>query len=429
MGRRQVDIPTFRLNAFEKKAERLQKKARQIEEIEFSYNVNRDESYTEARNVVIEGERVKVPVEFVPVVIDGAIEESIEIDGWELIGAIDFGGSNVVRSHEDGLADRWGDTSSRRCDHCGHERARKTAYIVRDEDGHERQVGSTCLEDYLGHGSAEELARMYTSIRGIEDEFGRANVPDEMWNDNMRDRDYINLKTFLAIVDRIIQKHGWISGSEAYRNRKRSTKELAFRAYDDDRTRKRLFEEYPETDHDIEAIIEWARSIEDPDNDYLHNLKALAQGEMIHRSKHGGFAASMITAYEREHEDEDEQDVDSEWIGEEGERVEDKTLTLVKTKECGSRGYGYGRSRETTWLYKFRDEEGNVVVWFTTSAKSFPVDEDGEIVDEDETEEREYLTDLEDVTFEGVRFTVKDHDTFNETKQTKVSRMYFPDAV
>jgi hypothetical protein len=436
MGHRTWDIPESKLGRFKKVADRLKSKAKNLG-LNWHYTVQEEDAYTEIEKILVGDTWAQVPVTYVPVLMFGDLESDIELEGWDLIGVIDFEeGGTIIRSHQDDLADRWGDTSPSRCDHCGHDRRRKQAFIVSDEDGHQRQVGSTCLDDYTGHGSAQDLAAYYASLRDLGDQFDRGwGGDDDLFDDGQGGSECIDLRTFLEVVDRVIQRDGWTSVSEARSNRRhgaRSTKEtsLSMMVYDEDRHR--LFDDYPESDCDIEAAIEWAQDL-DPDNDYEHNLKTIARSTHIHPEDHGGLAASLIHAYRQHQRDQRRQKraETSDWIGDEGDRIEDQTLTLEMAKDLGVQRNYYGgrKSEERKWLYKFIDDEGNVIVWYTSSRKECPVDGDGEVVSEDEADGTAYLSDLGGQTFPGARYTVKDHDTYEEMKQTKVKRLYLPQSV
>ena len=73
-------------------------------------------------------------------------------DGWTFLARIEwtdndeavvFTAPGIEGIDRDRLAPMW-------CDHCGIKRYRKYTYAVRNDDGNELQVGSTCLKDFLG---------------------------------------------------------------------------------------------------------------------------------------------------------------------------------------------------------------------------------------------------------------------------------------
>lgn len=409
-----INVATKRLSNFKKRAKKLARKAERLDR-EFDFNIRKEDQFTKAvkiRNGGLDCE--EVPVSYTPVDVSGS--EQVKIEGWEMLAAVDFTeGGNVVRSHVDDLDEEWQNTDSTRCDHCGHKRQRNTCYIIRSEEGEEKQVGSSCFKDYTGHPSAEQLANLYSRVHKMltNPTFRTPRIEEQ---EKTKERNFIELRSFLEIVDRVIQKHGWVSGSDAYRNhRKRSTKSRALSLYRrQGEESKRLFEDYEETEHDIDKVLEWARSL-DADGNYENNLQTLANCTMFDADKHAGFAASIFAAYDRHmaRKEQNEKDAESEFQGSEGDRLEDLTLTLEMHKSLGKCQY----SGDIKSLYKFRDEENNVYCWFTTSNPCFQ---------EDTEHAGHFLSNLEGETFEGMRATVKDHNTFNRTEQTIVNRVWFP---
>ena len=94
------------------------------------------------------------------VTITGAMPQ-IE-GGWQVLAAIDHevdaNGAyrNIVRGYEDGLVAEWL-TAEPNCDHCGASRGRKMTVVVRDAEGAVRQVGTSCVRDFVGHQGVETL--------------------------------------------------------------------------------------------------------------------------------------------------------------------------------------------------------------------------------------------------------------------------------
>lgn len=144
--------------------------------------------------------------------------------------------------------------------------------------------------------------------------------------------------------------------------------------------------------------VEWAKSLT-PDNDYLHNIHVIANNEWTDL-KSTGFAASIISAYERAmgFERRKQARIDSRGqsnhVGEVGKRESwDVSLLFLS---------GY----QTDWGYvkvvKFVDDSGNVFVWKSTSYTGLASDDIGKRF--------------------SVKGTVKAHNEYNGEKQTTLSR-------
>jgi predicted metal-binding protein len=71
--------------------------------------------------------------------------------GWSIVGKIEGGPlGNIVYGPN---ADKYSHVRTMEtinCDHCGHNRFRKVLYIVQNEEGAEKIVGSSCVKDFLG---------------------------------------------------------------------------------------------------------------------------------------------------------------------------------------------------------------------------------------------------------------------------------------
>lgn len=86
--------------------------------------------------------------------------------GWQVLAAVDHqygddGFRNIVRGYEDGIVAEWL-TAEPNCDHCGADRNRRYTVIVRDADGNVRQVGKSCLRDFVGHQDIDTLMNLAT---------------------------------------------------------------------------------------------------------------------------------------------------------------------------------------------------------------------------------------------------------------------------
>lgn len=99
----------------------------------------------------------------------------------------------------------------------------------------------------------------------------------------------------------------------------------------------------------------------------------------------------------------------SEWVAEPKKRL-DLNLTLVDVYEFEGYSYSY-YDDGTTYLYKFRDDDGNCIIWKT---KKFMVDW--------------MHNDMWDVVETRARVTVKSHDEYRGVKQTIINRPTFKSA-
>lgn len=141
----------------------------------------------------------------------------MKIAGWEFVGHIDHRlypetGRNVVFINpelNEYTPDTYWDTPSH-CEHCREQRKRNFTFILRNEAGELKQVGSSCLKDFLGHDPLKTLklfeilreavrhAKAYRSAFSAADFF------------------YINTVEYIANVIEVLKERGtWLGAQKA----------------------------------------------------------------------------------------------------------------------------------------------------------------------------------------------------------------------
>lgn len=176
-----------------------------------------------------------------------------------------------------------------------------------------------------------------------------------------------------------------------------------------------LLTEAPAFPADIEAeakaIVEWAKTMDTRDNDYLNRLHEIATDPTDlydtdakwPRGKNFGLAASLPVAYTNSKKFADTTD-DSAHFGSKKERL---TFDVTLERVHGFEGY-YG----WTNIFVFRTTDGNLAVWKTGT--DLPID----IVEFDGVE----VKNKTEKTF-TITATVKEHTDYRGTKQTLINRV------
>jgi len=276
------------------------------------------------------------------------------------------------------------------CDHCKQVRDRKNLYVVRDDAGQYKQVGSTCLRDFLGH----DLPTGFDSIfRDLAD-------PDLM--EGWRDLPEHNLHGLLARTQAVVRTFGWLSRSKADIEQRVCSADLVAAIYysPPNSSKQEMIDKIgPVTEADeatAKAVQEWAAGLADGEtagSNYLLNLRTMAQGDTF-TDKSMSFACSMIGAYKRATEAARERVVrpESKHVGAVGER---RKFTATCHRVFESQG-NYG----VTGIHKMTDRDGNDLTWFASSAKW---------LDEGKTY--------------NIVATVKAHDAYKDRPQTVITRV------
>lgn len=331
-----------------------------------------------------------VLVEVFDLTIDG---DEIRKDGYTVVAKIEhLEGGNVVNAFGADVKPAWR-TASCNCEHCGTLRDRRLTFIVRHEDGSEKQVGRSCLKDYCGidpHaiGYRNELEEILISDDIASYDFERRPVQEA----------YSTVE-ILALAISTIKRQGYVKSGEPNSNKGEIAKACMG---------------YRPTDAEMQEARALAQAIAEINEDdafaaNLNNVQSLIRSEYCKRS-HFGYIAYAPVAYEkyleemkRRAEREAAKNAErsaSEYVGEIGKRIE---LDVADMKLVTSWETQWG----FTWLYKFTDADGNVLVWFASKPLE-RVNENG--VYEDVT------------TVSRIRATVKDHTERDGVKQTVITR-------
>lgn len=281
------------------------------------------------------------------------------------------------------------------CDHCKALRRRNETYVLRHtESGEHVQVGSTCIEAFLGAGGDKfaSLASILAAAVVIA-EGGKTVAAGAGGHIGMTFESGAMLTAYMPFVAACARVFGWVTRKDAYERRVDATADVAFAFFMESlRIARGLFARVTidtrrgsydasslvVTDADraaAAAAIAWAEDIaEDTYSDYLHNCRAVAACNVVSTATLG-VAASIFNAYTREEEKRvaaaaaearrapkasmASSERAPDFFGAPGERgVYALTLAACNTFETQ-----YG----TTFLYRFKNEAGSVAVWRASS--------------------------------------------------------------
>lgn len=312
---------------------------------------------------------------------------AVRYEGWSFVAALQhLDGENIVRALPGEEVPALYRERGPVCDHCAAWRRRHDTYLVRHEDGSIKQVGSTCMGDFLGGFDGINLAcraSMLAEARAIAEDgmegFGCGG--------GERTR---TLAYFLPVVAWFVREsaHGWVPRSKAKDVGRPATADLAWLAMDTNEARKLGVDPSEVDKATAEAAEAWAENLSDADiaadrGDYLHNLRAVARTGLV-TARTAGIAASMIVAYQRHVARERE-------LAESAQRVRvDAFVGAVKQRvtfglpqAVGKKGkplkgapvvlstdpvwleavIGYDSTYGYTTVLKFRSTEGHLLVW------------------------------------------------------------------
>lgn len=321
---------------------------------------------------------IEASVTRIPLTLDG---DSPHHAGWTFRAAIEhLDGENIVRNTAESAIPSSYRNAPPNCDHCHQTRKRNETYILQHNDGRIIQVGSTCIDDFLGTNIADRIASQacyFADILGIG-EAGEHGTASSNGDDT--------LEAYLPRVAREIREHGWVSRTKA--------RESGLSLATADHAWANRKDEPSEADHALASqAAAWAESLDSTD-DYLHNIGAIARHGIVN-VRSNGLAASIIVAYQRSLADAKRQATAllSVHVGTIGERsTRELTLDFLTGYETQ---YGY------TTVCRFKDDTGAILVWKASSTDLARSD----------VGNRYFVTG-----------TVKDHTEYQGTKQTLLTR-------
>lgn len=316
------------------------------------------------------------------------IGPKVEIPGgWVLDGKVDFEEGLTIVSARPGIelpvTYRNADTH---CDHCNTDRPRNSIYVF-SLDGKYKQVGRSCLKDFIGYDPARVLwaAREFSGIFDELDDDERGEGQGEPM---------VGVLDVLIAASFVIEKHGFVSRKMVQEGFEGDTTAGRVDGYLFDRKERK---EYKPTEADREKaakVLTWVQSwsaLADP-SDYQYNAVELCSAERV-RLRRIGLLVSLVASWNRENEERvTREKLVNKHVGQVGQRRE------FKTKYLGENSF------DTDWglmtVGRFASDEGMLV--YKGTAPFWPRLEAGD-----------------DAVFEG---TIKKHDDYKDMCQTMVSR-------
>jgi len=298
---------------------------------------------------------------------------TLKLAGWSFVGRIehlktDDGVANLIYNAPGTEVPIKYREREQLCDHCKVNRYRKDTFIVQHDNGETKQVGSTCLSDFLGVDASRFLA--WASLIQVF-----TGSLDDKWNNESGGRQSraYPLWQILDVAAASYMDRGYVSRDKAYETDSMATADVisSYLTAKTDKERNALITPCPSEEWKIkgknlakeaeEFVLELAtRDFADLDNDYLCNLAVVGKAGFC-PWKAVGILGSAIVAVERDKErrNKNAENLNSKHQGVIKHRivVEDATVILARPFE-GMYGSGI--------IYRFR-ADGNLYTWFASN--------------------------------------------------------------
>lgn len=329
--------------------------------------------------------------------IDGAAPK---LAGWSLAARliVTETGERILKAVPGvELPARFRDTGTE-CEHCQTARFRKDVFVCHNEErGEWKQIGRTCVRDFLGHDPARLLAA-FVAVSVIGKEFGDFLSGGHAY----ATFDTVSLLEYTAACIRV---DGWTSRAKADAAQKTATSSTVIDCFARGEVGARARERYAVTARDTETArdaLQWVRgalAAQETHSDYEFNLVASLRHAVID-ARTVGIAASSVQAYLRAMSREAELNSKraanalSVFVGTEKERLKDIAVT-IEFKTLIESDFG------ASYLLKMRRADGCLFSWFCS----------GRGADEFKPGDAALVTG-----------TVKAHREYKGTKETQLTR-------
>jgi len=325
----------------------------------------------------------------------------IKENGWSFVGRIDEiagddGNSAFIANSVTGEDINTNyNVESLACEQCGQARSRHKTYILRNEQGQYKQIGSSCVERFLGV-KPRGLWAMGTNPVDTQEDDGLSSGGGFGRNNQLCDT-----KDIVAIALAVSDGGRGYVGANSTSNRTPTRVAVMNHLFGGERNQVE-FEQYREQ---AEQMI--ANTTFDGNDDYHQNMRTLlAQRDITPR--HIGYVASVIPAYARQHRIAQERAARPPkaqgFIGNEGDKLVNVDAVVENISSFQS---DYGYHPQTVTMYILRTPDNKLIKWSTASIN----------------EKLENVKKGSNLTLK--KLTVKGHGNYREEDQTVVKNVTF----
>ncbi|WP_432262828.1 ankyrin repeat domain-containing protein [Cupriavidus sp. TMH.W2] len=302
----------------------------------------------------------KTETQIAPVTIGG---QQPVLAGYAFVAKLDFsaGPSPLVLGTDEIPAEYR--TCSPDCDHCKKARERHTTFVLREiESGRHLQVGRSCLTDFFNGDDPFALTAWLQALYEIHDDL--SDYEEYYGGDATANR--VPVEQVLEAACAEVRVSGYLSKEKADAMLLLSTADAVREHFLPRRGRSTVAQVQPADREKAQRVRAWLASpevdAERNQSTYMHNIATLGSAETV-AMRFVGMLSSAVAAFDH-HElrrltAEDTRE--SQYIGEPDGKIERAVTILGRSLIPGDR---YGDKM----LYRLRDDDGNVMVWFCTGA-------------------------------------------------------------
>jgi hypothetical protein len=299
---------------------------------------------------------------------------TIKSGDWSFVAAVDKTGDSLITRTLPSQELNGYRPEQFKCDHCQSNRFRKSTYLLRNEEGEYKQVGSNCLESFTGVKPKALWALDYD--------------PDEEENNylNSGTRNWGGADSRLKTSELVAAALALSNNGENYRSQNTANEYGGVSTTSEVRryffppapmmVNGRTIDTSPTVDHmdyheQAQRLIQETRF--EGNSDYEANMRELMSQEYT-SIKHMGFVTSVVAAARRNQARAERTAAPRSvgYLGVAGDKLRDVTLTVKKVHH--SYGSMNGREYSSTLLI-MADENGKEVKWSASGTRNYAKDD------------------------------------------------------
>lgn len=349
-------VLTFRLEETMKLLAKIEKKAKKYgcDDISFKTVAERKE----LRTRVVDDVMTKVEVSVSDIEVTG-FDTAPKVGEYDFIARIDFEetGNLIFNISGKDLPEHFRTTDCG-CDHCNVNISRNSVYVVADKDGKLLQVGKSCLQDFVGTKTPEQILRKFGFLQDIK------TAMEEGSFFSFGSFTYLT-EEFLMVSLACIKLYGFVGKSSADET-KQPTASAARDYFDRQgkgaaKYRAEINAAIQENGFDkIATQVRGELMNSDDCSEFAYNLRTILYKDVINH-KHVGYVAAAANHYFRQKAKAAEpKKISGGYIGSIGDKISAHEVTVTNI-----------RAMDTAWgvstLYKFVDAAGNIMSWFASN--------------------------------------------------------------
>lgn len=313
---------------------------------------------------------------------------------WKILGIINHAAKLVYNFNSKESLESY--LSTCRCDSCNTLRYRTKTYIIESEEKQQTiQVGTNCLQKYIGFGE-----KFWEYLAELTEYAAKLKEGDEEYERYRGEYRFYSLKEVIERAIIFIENWGYISKRKEWDGLGISTSNLILSSFGPNGHKafeNLKWDENIITDKANKVIKYFTNDfIPEKFDDFQKNIKRIfdniEKGHTLY-AEHIPILGYTPVLYDKLNAEQHiiELKNESNWVGEIGQRVDEELIFIGKNGYMGSFGY--------VNFYRFKDKDGNTLVWKSTKVQYFTVGDSYTL-----------------------KYTINAHETFNGEKQTMISR-------